>query len=162
MSSCPPSPPRYARHVTKRKLNSDQLGKKGESRFPELCVDAGLVPNGSTWDRRGWDFIVDWPHADDHSAYDSRPAPLSCLIQLKTIWTSSKSIKLRLSSVEYLAKDARPAFIYVLRVADDLSIVDAAIVHLDGEFLALVLKELRKARLEGAAPNGVHIRVPLD
>jgi len=145
-----------------RKLNSDQLGKKGESRFPELCVDAGLVPNGSTWDRRGWDFIVDWPHSDDALAYDSRPAPLSCLVQLKTVWTSSKTIKLRLSSIEHLAKDARPTFIYVLRVTDDLSFVDARIVHLGGDFLALILRELRKARQKGAAPNKIDIRIPLD
>lgn len=145
-----------------RKLTSDQLGKKGESRFPELCVDAGLVPNGSTWDRRGWDFIVDWPHSDAALAYDSRPAPLSCLVQVKTIWTTSTAIKLRLSSVEHLAKDTRPTFIYVLRVTDNLSFADARIVHLGGDFLALVLKELRKARLKGGVPNGLYIRVPLD
>lgn len=147
--------------MKKRKLNSDQLGKKGESRFPELCIDAGLVPNGATWDRRGWDFVVDWPHADNVLAYDNRPAPLSCLVQLKTIWTSSASIQLRLSSVEHIAKDVRPTFIYVLRVADDLSFTDARIIHLEGDFLAFVLKELRKARLAGKAPNSVDIRVPL-
>lgn len=144
------------------KLNSDQLGKKGESRFPELCIDAGLVPNASTWDRRGWDFIVDWPHPGGAIAYDSRTAPMSCLVQLKTVWSTSKAIKLRLSSAEFIAKDSRPTFIYVLRVADDLSFVDARIAHLEGDLLALILKQLRKARVDRAEPNGVEIRVPLD
>ncbi|MCA1200055.1 hypothetical protein K9B35_18980 [Sphingomonas sp. R647] len=148
--------------MTKRTLNSDQLGKKGESRFPDLCIDAGLVPNASTYDRRGWDFIVDWHHPYGSSALDARPAPLSCLVQLKTIWTSSKTIKLRLSSIEYLAKDSRPTFIYVLRANDDLTFVDARIIHINGDFLALILAELRKARLSDSAPNSVTIRVRLD
>ncbi|NMW31224.1 hypothetical protein HKD42_04040 [Altererythrobacter sp. RZ02] len=144
-----------------RKLNSDQLGKKGESRFPELCIDADLTPNAATWDRKGWDFILDWPHPKNSKAFDNRPAPLSCLVQLKTVWTSSSSIKLRLSSVEHIAKKNEPAFIYVLRANDDLTFRDALIVHLDGDFLAMVLKKLRQARADGKKPNEVFITVSL-
>lgn len=144
-----------------RKLNSDQLGKKGESRFPEICVDAGLTPNAASWDRRGWDFIVDWPHESGMRALDSRPAPLSCLVQVKTVWSTSKAVTLRLSSAEFIAKDSRPTFIYVLRVRDDLTFVDARIAHLEGDLLALVLRELRKARIADAEPNDVEIRLSL-
>ena len=62
-----------------RKLNSDQLGKKGEDRFSELCSDAGLVCNKSTYDRTGWDFIVEFLFdSDPKVTLDKRQAPLSC------------------------------------------------------------------------------------
>jgi hypothetical protein len=145
-----------------RPLDSDQLGKKGESRFPELCVDAGLVPNSATWDRKGWDFIVDWRHpAGTTAALDTRPTPLSCLVQLKTVWVETRSVRLRLSSIEHLAKDLKPAFVYVLKVGSDLTYQGAAIAHLEGDFLAFILKALRQASADGQAPNAIEIDVSL-
>jgi len=144
-----------------RKLNSDQLGKKGESRFPELCTDAGLVPNPSTWDRKGWDFVVDWPMTGT-GPLDSRPSPHSCMVQLKTVWSGARSVQLRLSSLEHLAKDLKPSFLFVLEVDDGLNFVGARVAHLEGELLAAVLKALRKATINGTSPNKVTISLKLD
>lgn len=144
-----------------RKLNPDQLGKKGEARFPELCTDGGLIPNQSNWDRKGWDFAVDWPFTGD-GPLDSRPTPPSCLVQLKTVWARAKSVRLRLSSLEHLAKDLKPSFLVVLEVDDALNFVGARIAHLEGSLLGHVLKALRKATIEGAAPNKVDITLGLD
>lgn len=144
-----------------KKLNSDQLGNKGESRFPELCTDADLIANKSSWDRKGWDYVVDWKFTDP-GPLDSRPTPRSCLVQLKTVWTGAKSVKLRLSSLEHLAKDLKPAFLFVLEVDDELRFVGARLAHLEGALLGHVLEALRKASVEGKAPNKIDLHLKLD
>jgi hypothetical protein len=139
-----------------RPLNSDQLGKKGETRFSDLCIDAGLIPNQSDWDRKGWDFVVDWPqHAV--SAYDQRPMPLSALVQLKTVWIGATSVSLRLSSAEHIARDIKPAFICILEIGNDLNVEGLRLIHVAGEFLAKILRKLRQARIDGTAPNTLEI-----
>lgn len=145
-----------------RPLNSDQLGKKGEHRFPELCVDDGLIANPSSWDRKGWDFVVDWPFEPSADGYDKRPSPLSCLVQVKTVWDDTDAIKVTLSAIEHLAKDVKPAFIAALRVQADLSFAEARLAHVDGNLLAHILKALRKAQVDGAKLNDVEMSLSLN
>jgi len=132
-------------------LNSDELGEKGQSRFKEICVDAKLVCNLSTRDRTGWDFIVEFPFEapKDESTLDKRKAPISCHVQVKTMWTSTKNFRLRLSSAERLAKEAKPAFIYVFRVNDQLQFADSFLIHILDANLGLILKRLRKEHARG-------------
>ena len=75
---------------------------------------------------------------------NSRAVPLSCHVQQKTVWKSNNRIKVRLSSAERLAKELKPSFIYVLQIDDDLSVVDAWLIHLLDEPLYFILKRLRK------------------
>jgi hypothetical protein len=144
-----------------RRLNPDQLGKKGEAQFQQLCTDARLIANPSSWDRKGWDFVVDWP-LDENGPFDSRPTPFSCLVQVKTMWSGAKSVRLRLSSIEHLAKDLKPTFIYALEVDDILKLVGARIAHLDGDLLALVLKTLRQATADGRTPHKMLLNLSLE
>ena len=131
-----------------RRLDSDQLGKKGQDHFSQLCVDAGLIPNPSSWDRKGWDFVVDWRHEVSATAYDTRPTLPSCLVQVKTIWAGGRKVRLPLLAAEHLAKDLKPAFICVLEVDDQLDVAAMHIAHFEGDYLGDVLKALRKARAE--------------
>lgn len=138
--------------MTKESLNSDELGEKGQSRFREICADAKLVCNGSERDRTGWDFIVEMPLEETNqlSPLDKRPAPISCHFQVKTIWRKNDRIKLRLSAAERLAKEKKPAFIYIFKVSDDLEYVDAYFIHMIGDPLATILKRLRQEHARGA------------
>src|SRR5205809_6637408 len=99
-------------------LDSDPQGAKGESRFQEICEDAGLICNKSTRDRSGWDFIVEFQFGDaeDPSPLDSRTPPLSCHVQVKTLRAENDRFRMRLSSAERLAKEIKPAFVYVFKV----------------------------------------------
>ena len=92
-------------------MNSDELGDKGEHRFPELCVDAGLICNKVGRDRTGWDFIVEFPLSSPTTlnSLDRRLQPPECRAQIKTVWVRSRNIRLRLSSAERLAKHPQPA-----------------------------------------------------
>lgn len=132
-------------------LNSDQLGKKGEARFSEICSDAQLTCNPSTYDRTGWDFIVEFPYGppDRQSTLDKRHSPISCHVQVKTMWSSNDEFRIRLSSAERLAKEPKPAFVYVLKVNKKLKFIAAHLVHVLDDNLATILKRLRKEQAKG-------------
>lgn len=138
--------------MTQRPLNSDQLGKKGEQRFIELCVDAGLYPNGSTWDRTGWDAVVDWPFTPSAKlSLDKRPIPLSCRVQVKTLWAGNHIIKVNLAAMERLAKEPKPSFIQIFHVDTSLTYVGSSVIHVEGTFLAMILQRLRQAEFDQRA-----------
>lgn len=128
-----------------KQLNADELGEKGEARFREICADAKIICNPSSRDRTGWDFLVEFPFTEPtiDETFDKRTSPISCHFQVKTVWTSSGRIKLRLSSAERLAKEPKPSFIYVFEVNNDLAFVDAYLIHVLDENLSKVLKRLR-------------------
>lgn len=144
-----------------RPLDSDLLGDKGEEQFGQLCTDAGLIRNPSTKDRKGWDFVVDWRHRPDEGNYDTRATLPSCLVQVKTIWTGGTAISTPLLAIEHLAKDLKPAFIYVVQVNEDRSFADSYIAHLRGDLLAHVLKALRIARVKGKRPGDKDLSLSL-
>ena len=144
----PSAPGAMARHT----LNADELGEKGQSRFQEICADAKLVCNKSYRDRTGWDFIVEFPFSDTEGqrSLDSRDAPPSSLVQVKTLLAHNNSFKMRLSAAERLAKEIKPAFIYVFKV-DGSEFIDAFLIHLIDEPLAKILMSLRKEYAAGNA-----------
>lgn len=143
-----------------RRLNSDQLGQKGQTRFGELCLDAGLIPNPSTYDRKGWDYIVNWPQALT-GLYDIRPTPRSCLIQVKTVWAETSDISVTLAAIEQIAREAQPSFVVVQQVDDDLNYVALHVAHIAGDFLGRILKDLRQARVDGVQLNTIDLSFAL-
>jgi hypothetical protein len=132
-------------------LNSDQLGKKGEARFGEICSDARLTCNPSSYDRTGWDFIVEFPYdpPGQEPSLDKRQSPISCHVQLKTMWSSNDTFRMRLSSAERLAKEPKPAFVYVLKVNGNLEFAEAYLVPMLDDNLAAILKRLRREHAKG-------------
>jgi hypothetical protein len=137
-------------------LNSDQLGKKGESRFSEICSDGKLTCNPSTHDRTGWDFIVEFPYDPPglQLSLDKRRSPISCHVQVKTMWSSNDTFRMRLSSAERLAKEPKPAFVYVLKVNKNLEFTGAYLIHMLDENLAVILKRLRREQSKGTKAIG--------
>ena len=132
-----------------RALSSDPLGAKGESRFQEICEDAGLICNKATRDRTGWDFIVEFQFEAPGEAYslDNRAVPISCHVQVKTVLTTSTDrFKVRLSSAERLAKELKPAFICVLKVKG-VEFIEAYLIHIIDKPLERILKRLREAEV---------------
>jgi len=143
--------------VSSHPLNSDKLGEKGKKHFGEICADAKLECNASDYDRTGWDFIVEFPFppvAGTTVSLEERDKPLSCHVQLKTLWESSDKISIRLSSAEHIAKELKPTFVYVFKVNSALEFTGAYLIHLIDGPLAKVLKRLRKEDIAGnTAPN---------
>ncbi|KAE8759633.1 hypothetical protein FSO04_12055 [Paraburkholderia madseniana] len=130
-------------------IDQQALGNKGEQRFGELCADTGLTFNKATLDLAGWDFIVN-SDVDDTQAVslDRRRTPFSCYVQVKTIWDTSRSVKLKLNMAERLGIEAIPSFICVFRVNRDRQFTDAFVIHVADDRLAAILKKLREAQAD--------------
>lgn len=128
------------------------MGEKGESRFKELCTDANLIANKSAIDAMGWDYLVECPYPapDVATPLDTRPHPIECKVQVKTVWDGINHVDLKLSAAERLAKAARPSFIVVLSVNTNLDVVAMHVFHMFDQHLSHVLKRLRKATAEGS------------
>lgn len=140
-------------------LDSDELGEKVESEFGVLCADAKLVANKSSRDRAGWDYNIN-ARIDlrGRNHLDSRPNPLACIMQVKGMLARNDRIRVRLTSIEQLAKDPKPAFIYALKINEDLSLNSAYLIHFLGANLERVLEKLRRQELEpGDALNKVYL-----
>lgn len=140
-------------------LNADELGAKGESRFAEICNDAKLIRNRSgDQDRTGWDFIVEFEQLAlrDSETLDKRRSPLSVHVQVKTMWEGSDRFRMRLSAAERLAKEPKPAFVYVVKVNKKLEYVSAHLVHILDDNLAAILKRLRKEQANGTKASQIN------
>ena len=125
-------------------ISSDFLGEKGESRFKEICADAGIICNKSDRDRAGWDFILDFDFEQEAKiSLDRRIGPVSCHVQVKTILSTTKSVRLKLNMAERLAKEIKPSFVYVMKVDENLKVVKTFLIHMYGDRLASILKRLR-------------------
>ncbi len=133
----------------RHKMNSDELGAKGEQRFPELCGDDGLVCNKVGRDRTGWDFIVEFPFSSPMAPnfLDRRTQPPECRAQVKTVWSRSGNVKLRLSSAERLAKHPQLACIFVMVVCEDnLEYECIYCIQVIDDVLSHILKSLRQCQ----------------
>lgn len=134
-----------------RPINSDALGEKGERRFQELCADAELFCNKVGRDRTGWDFMVEFPFPAESSELplDRRPQPLECRVQVKTVWSDRKKVKIRLSAAERIAKLLSPTFIFVLTVGSSLEFDRIYCIHIIDDVLSEILMTIRKYEKNG-------------
>lgn len=134
------------------RLPPDELGAIGENMFRTLCGQARLVCNKSDRDVTGWDFIVEFPMATPAAGIplDQRAAD-ACHVQLKsTAGDSGSRVSAKLSAIERLAKDPRPAVIVALRLRRDGQPLVGYVIHLIGDELARVLRRLREAEAKRA------------
>ncbi len=145
-------------------MNSDALGEKGEQRFGELCADASLLCNRATRDRTGWDYIIEFPFPSSMPVLllERRPQPPECRVQVKTVWSESKYIKLRLSSAERLAKLRQPTCIFVPEVdRETLGFHKIFGLHVMDDVLSRILKEFRQClKANSTKVNKTFIRLP--
>ncbi|APG09940.1 hypothetical protein BKD09_16570 [Bradyrhizobium japonicum] len=120
----------------------EDIGHIGEQQFQLLCVQAGLICNKSSVDVMGWDFMVEFPaeHFRDGAALDQRQAK-AVRVQLKsTVGRTSSRVRLSLSSLDRLAKDAHPSIIVVFRISQEGKLQSGYLVHLPFvQFAAVVV-----------------------
>ncbi|SDA35730.1 hypothetical protein [Sphingomonas sp. NFR15] len=145
-------------------LEPERLGRAGERTFETLCELAGLFPNKSFLvDATGWDYVVEFPMAalGENKTLDQR-RPDACVVQLKsTAGRGNHRVKLKLSAIDRLAKDPRPALIIVFRMRKDGTLIGGTLVHLIGDELAYVLRRLREAQARGRLDIN-HVEVSYD
>jgi len=130
----------------------DQIGRQGERKFDDLCELAGLIVSSLHPDMTGRDRHVEFPFVEPtaYLSLDTRPSPLACYVQVKTLKDKNTRFKMRLSVAERLARETKPAFICVLRMNDQREFVDMHLLHVYESMLATILKRLRKEHLNGS------------
>jgi hypothetical protein len=145
--------------MSTEKIRSDRLGNIGEGRFRELCELAGLNVSKPSPDMTGKDFHVEFPFLEPNGSHtlDTRPAALEFYAQVKTIVSPKTRVVLSLSVAERLARDPKPTFIVVVRLAAGSKhgsipeYSDISLIHVYNDVLAAILKRLRQAHVAGNA-----------
>jgi hypothetical protein len=133
-------------------ISSDRIGRLGERKFEDLCDRAGLAVSAPSPDMTGKDRHVEFPFVEPVGSltFDTRPAPLACYVQVKTLLAQNDRFEMRLSTAERLARETKPSFVAVLRIDDKSDFVDMYLVHVSGELLAKILKRLREEQAKGS------------
>lgn len=133
-------------------ISSDRIGRLGERKFDDLCDRAGLAVSVPSPDMTGKDRHVEFPFVEPVGflTFDTRPAPLACYVQVKTLFTKYDRFEMRLSAAERLARESKPSFVAVLRIDDNSDFADMYLVHVSGEVLAKILKRLRAEQAKGS------------
>ncbi len=128
------------------KIMARDLGELGEATLRLWTSEVGAVVNPAVKDRRGWDFLIEFPHDDkiSQSSLDLRPPEISCLIQVKTTVDDRRRWSVRLANWERLAKHPLPAFyLIVIYEKHSNSVKRAYLVHVGDKWIDRVLERLR-------------------
>jgi hypothetical protein len=74
----------------------------------------------------GKDRHVEFPFVEPVGSltFDTRPAPLACYVQVKTLLAKNDRFEMPLSAAERLARETKPCFVAVLRIDDKTSQLD--------------------------------------
>jgi hypothetical protein len=141
-------------------MNNDILGQLGETNFKQLCLRQGLLWSKPEPDRTGKDCLLEWPFAEGPTL-DTRPSSKHCHIQVKATKRGSKSVRAKLSALEWLAKNHSPGFVIVPVFNAVGAIEYYAGIHIDEECGAKILKRLREASRDAKKANNAMMSFPL-
>lgn len=133
-------------------MRSDRIGKIGERKFDDL-VHPDVTVNSSKEDEQGWDKIVEFPFVSNvNKAFDETRTHRKFFIQVKTVKSHRKKIKLTLSSAEKIARNELPSGIFVFQLArSEKWSGKLYYIEFIGNPLERVLTRLRKASADGNA-----------
>lgn len=129
------------------------LGKMGESAFSQWCASAGLTANGSSVDRTGWDFFVEFEFQNNPSLEFStiHDAAFECKVQVKSTDNNVRKLGIKLSNLKRLATVPMPAFFVFIEFDGKDCAQRVFLVHVDSSLSSKILSRLHDAEQEGAS-----------
>lgn len=133
------------------KLTPEQIGRAGELKLDCICNEIALTCVSLIPDLLGVDRHIEFaaPEISPFGSLDTRPAPISCYVQVKAKGPGQRYWQLSLSVAERLAKTGKPAFIALFEVSDRAQVIAGYLAHFRGDLLARVLERLRDAQKRG-------------
>lgn len=96
------------------------LGTLGESILASWAAARGISPQRVTFDRKGWDFLLEFPNShstDPDLPKDRRCSYISCLVQVKATDNGRLNCSVSMRNWQHLATHPLPAFFLVLDFA---------------------------------------------
>jgi hypothetical protein len=128
------------------------VGQLGEKVLEVWSAELGVSCNPAYQDRRGWDYLLEFPRSDTLSRHslDSRPPELSCLVQVKSTFSNRTSRSIKLSNWERAIKRPFPFFYLCLHFdKSNNKLREAYLVHVGQEWMEKVLRRLRTEQIKG-------------
>ncbi|MGO7131972.1 hypothetical protein AB9E06_14085 [Rhizobium leguminosarum] len=126
---------------------SDDIGRIGEAHFDLIANTAGLLVGKIEPDRVGKDPVIEFKLAsrDETVSFDKRAARPACSLQIKTILSHSKVVKVGLAVAARLASSSQPTFICIIRMNEtEDGVSEMRLIHLRGRHLEKILKRPRQ------------------
>jgi hypothetical protein len=125
------------------------LGDEGESIFSSWCLRAGLLPQKTSVDSAGWDFLVQEPARVDLSRM-----PFTAQVQVKTTRRARGYLDgISLFNWNALSKSPLPSFFVVIQV-DDHYASKATLVHVDRRRISHALARIHTLEHKGVKNVG--------
>ena len=124
------------------------LGNLGESSFQTLCHQVGLVPTGSSIDKNGWDFIVEFPVTESQDSAELHKIAKECRIQVKATDGQNREWQLKLSNLHRLCTNPDPAFVFFMEYDGKGHPERVFLVHLDNAWITKVLHRIHTLKQE--------------
>jgi hypothetical protein len=118
----------------------------GEADLIRWAIQVGIVANPSIRDKRGWDFILEFPTTSITAGlpFDRLPVPVQCLVQVKATDRRGVSWPMKLSNWKRLVDTPLPAFFLFLEYDGLLECQRAYLVHVGETQMKRVLRALRE------------------
>ena len=129
-------------------MAAHNLGEVGEDTLQLWASQVGLTVNKAHRDNRGWDYLVEFPIAENKSEglklpLDRVPSPLKCFIQVKSTDGRPGKWSVKLDNLTYLVKSPYPAFFLIFEFDSQDAPQRAYLVHIGEDLIRTVLKRLR-------------------
>jgi hypothetical protein len=123
------------------------VGQLGEALLAKWAAEVGAACNKAVVDRAGWDFLVEFTiggRQDGKSLpLDRIPAPLQCLIQVKSTDVASRRVETSLANWLRLVRSPLPTFFLLLSFEDSSECRAAYLSHVNEALIRRTLKRLR-------------------
>jgi len=132
-------------------LSNRDLGEMGEATLKSWAAQVGVTANKAGQDKRGWDFILEFPNQQfepNTSSYDKVIKPIQCFVQVKATDNNTGSLAIKLSNWVRLVNTELPAFFLVLDFDGENDCQKAYLIHIYENEIRKVLKRLRKLSLK--------------
>lgn len=134
---------------TRTGKSSDHIGDLAEIEAARWLKQGRIDVNTAHRDRRGWDIIAQLPREAGRkvSSLDTRPAEISCFIQVKATTTEDRRLAVKLDNWDRAVKEPIPWFYLILEYSKKEKFKNAFLVHVDSNLAQRVLARLRKMEI---------------
>lgn len=133
-----------------------------EARFHADCAAVGLTANRSSFDRFGWDYLVEFQRPPMAGVpHDEQRGAETCRVQVKSKTGGTKSVAIKLTNALHFTRQTDPCFIVLYQMAKDGRGVREFLREFDEELMAAALKRARIAERDGEpALNRIPLTIP--
>lgn len=129
------------------------LGLMGESAFTTWCAAAGLIPNPSSVDKTGWDFIVEFPFTSSLSPLELHQPAVTCMVQVKSTDKTERKLSITLSNLRRLVTAQMPAFFVFIEFDGEHQAKRVFVVHVDELLLKRTLQRIHEIEQSDGKKN---------